>query len=78
MMNTEGLHPQNIDRAKRVGRLLEKYGEEIGVDIETEPLTLCTYFLADLRHWCDAVDEAFHEADREAQRHYVAERLGEE
>jgi hypothetical protein len=60
-------HITNADRAQRCDAALVAYNDEY--DINANVIDLLT----DIRHWCDANGHAFHELDRIAYEHYLAE-----
>jgi hypothetical protein len=60
-------------RAVRVRRLVEEYSGE-KADLQTDIVDV----LADLRHLCDVKGWEYHLLDGRGQRHYLAEKWGED
>lgn len=61
----------NAERAARCHAAIATYNDER--DVRANAIDLLT----DLRHWCDARGLAFHELDRMACDHYLAELAAE-
>jgi hypothetical protein len=57
------------DRSKRCAAAIRDYNGD------DDARTNLIDFLADARHWCDRNRESYAELDRQAYRHYSAERV---
>ena len=60
-------------RVKRVARLMAQYIAETGAPDDEETETVVADFVADLRHYCDAMKIDFHGACERSYGHYVEE-----
>lgn len=67
MTDSSDIEITNAERAVRCHAALEIYDD--AWDARTNAIDMLT----DLRHWCDRHGLAFHELDRTAYQHYMAE-----
>ncbi len=66
--------PVNVERAKRIEMLLDRYQEAFGdLGDDARDATFLASVLADVRHWCDANAVDFQRATTLANEHYEAE-----
>ncbi|NJO81567.1 MAG: hypothetical protein HC828_01570 [Blastochloris sp.] len=66
--------PMNVRRAGWALNALSFFTELTGLDpVEDDPHTALVDFLADARHFCDALGLDYGDADRRAQQHYIAD-----
>ena len=66
--------PVNVERAKRIDMLLDRYRESFGdIGDDARDATFLASVLADVRHWCDANGVDFQRATTLANEHYEAE-----
>lgn len=66
--------PNNSDRASRIDGALRDHAITSGMEPDEQPEhgeLAC--FLADVRHWCDANDVDYHDAEHASYQHYIEE-----